>query len=235
MFDEEEEGEDSMQVESLSPSPPSYPDPFGTNGNSDATLNTTNRNRVLQPPDEDDDEEIQTTPWEDYLPKLNMVTLSGRIGKDPEPRYFEDGKVVVNLSLACKRKYHPLERLARDIKSGEEETDWFGLEIWGRDAEYAARYVSKGMRVGITGSLVIDTFTDKTTGGQRTSPKIIVKHLDILETRAESELRKRNLGKSYTSNTFKSNRSGDNDIRGDNQDYDDGKSNASAGSDGFFD
>ena len=45
----------------------------------------------------------------------------------------EDGKVV--LSLAVKRKYRPLERQALGIKSSREETDWFGLEIFGRDAE----------------------------------------------------------------------------------------------------
>lgn len=105
--------------------------------------------------------EMLATPWDEHLPKINTVTLVGRVGNDPEPRYFDDGKVVLNLSLAVKRKYHPLERKVRNIRSGEEETDWWPLELWGRDAEYVTNYVEKGTRFGVTGSLVMDGWIDK--------------------------------------------------------------------------
>lgn len=94
--------------------------------------------------------------FEDHIPQLNIVTLVGRVGGTPEPRYFDDGKVVVNVNLAVKRKYHPMERKVRNIQYGQEETDWFTLEVWGRDAEYMSKFVSKGARIGITGSLIID-------------------------------------------------------------------------------
>jgi len=126
---------------------------------------------------------------EAHIPRLNIVTLVGRIGSTPAPKYFDDGKVVVSLSLAVKRKYHPLERKVKNIKNGEEETDWFNLEIWGRDAEYATKYVTKGARVGITGSLACDGWVDRTTGEKRHKFKIVVKHLDILESKAEADLR----------------------------------------------
>jgi hypothetical protein len=84
--------------------------------------------------------------WDPSIPQFNRVVLTGRVGNDPEPRYFDDGQVVLNLSLACRRKYDQLERVALGIKSGEEETDWFGLEMWGRNAEFAAKYVTKGAR-----------------------------------------------------------------------------------------
>ena len=93
--------------------------------------------------------EMLATPFDEHLPKINTVTLVGRVGNAPEPRYFDDGKVVLNLSLAVKRKYHSLERKVRNIRSGEEETDWFPLEFWGRDAEYVTNYVEKGSRLGI--------------------------------------------------------------------------------------
>jgi single-strand DNA-binding protein len=116
------------------------------------------------------------------------------VGNDPEPKYFDDGKVVLNLSLAVKRKYHPLERKVRGIRSGEEETDWFPLEFWGRDAEYVTNFVEKGTRLGITGSLVMDGWQDKATGEQRRRPKILVRQIDIVESRAEAELRRGNAG-----------------------------------------
>jgi single-strand DNA-binding protein len=118
-----------------------------------------------------------------------MVQLVGRLGQTPTPKYFDNGNVVINVSLAVKRKYHPLERKVRDVKYGAEETDWFNLEIWGKDAEYLAKYVKKGARIGIVGSLAISKWTDKNTGQERTSPKIVVRSLDVLETRAETQLR----------------------------------------------
>lgn len=43
------------------------------------------------------------------IPRLNTVVLTGYLGQDPKPRYFDSGKVVLNLSLAVKREYHPIE------------------------------------------------------------------------------------------------------------------------------
>ena len=82
--------------------------------------------------DDDDDEEIEMGEWDERVARFNSVHLTGRIGNTPEPKYFDDGKVVVNVSLATKRKYHGIERRAMNIQSGEEETNWYGLEIWVR-------------------------------------------------------------------------------------------------------
>lgn len=138
------------------------------------------------------DEELAATmgEWDDQIARFNTVHLTGRIGNDPEPRYFDDGKVVVNLSLACKRKYHFLERKALGIQSGEEETDWYGLEIWGQTAEFVSKFVDRGMRVGVVGSLQVDEWVDKESGEKRMKVKVIVSDFDILESRAEGDLRR---------------------------------------------
>ncbi|KAL3937117.1 MAG: hypothetical protein SGBAC_007697 [Bacillariaceae sp.] len=144
--------------------------------------------------------------WDERVARLNTVHLVGRVGNAPEPRYFDDGKVVLNLSLACRRKYHYAERGALCIKSGEEETDWYGLgkyptetfllncifydrELWGQTAEFAGKYVSKGARVGVIGTLQIDEWNDRETGEKRNKAKVVVREFDILETRAEADLR----------------------------------------------
>jgi single-strand DNA-binding protein len=128
--------------------------------------------------------------WDDKIARFNTVHLVGRLGSDPEARYFDDGKVVVNLSMACKRKYHSMERKSRNIASGEEETDWYGLEIWGQTAEFVAKYVDKGARVGVIGSLQVDRWTDKASGEPRSRAKVVVRDFDILETKAEADLRR---------------------------------------------
>jgi len=137
-------------------------------------------------------EELEATApeWASHVPKFSHINLVGRVGNDPDPRYFDNGKVVLNLSLAVRRKYHPLERRALQIK--EDATDWFNLELWGRDAEYATKYVTKGARVGVSGSLAVDSWTDRETGQKRSKCTVIVKDLDILESKAEAELRRGN-------------------------------------------
>jgi single-strand DNA-binding protein len=140
----------------------------------------------------DEELEARLGDWDERVAKFNTLHLVGRIGNMPEPRYFDDGNVVVNLSLACQRKLHYGERKAEDIKFGDEETDWYGLEIWGQTAEFVSKFVDKGARVAVIGSLEIDEWTDKTTGEKRTKPKVIVREFDLLESKAEAELRRGN-------------------------------------------
>lgn len=84
--------------------------------------------------DELTDEELEASvgKWDEKIARFNTIQLTRRVGNTPEARYFDDGKVVVNLSLASRRKYHGMERKLNNIKMGEEETDWYGLEIWVR-------------------------------------------------------------------------------------------------------
>ncbi|KAL7428677.1 hypothetical protein ACHAXH_000888 [Discostella pseudostelligera] len=188
---------------------------------------TLNKNEE-EPPMSLEELEMLATPFDEHLPKINTVTLVGRVGNDPEPRYFDDGKVVLNLSLAVKRKYHPLERKVRGIRSGEEETDWFPLEFWGRDAEYVTNFVERGARIGVTGSLVVDGWVDKMTGEQRRKPKILVRHIDIVESRAEADLRKSNKdGNGSNSGDWGKRRKNDDD-------YDEDGGPTPAGTGGFF-
>lgn len=94
--------------------------------------------------------------FDESIAICNQVILVGRIGLVPEPRYLPDGKVVLNVGLAVKRQYNSYERKALNVNYGEEETDWFTLELWGKNAEFMAQYVTKGARVGVSGSLFIE-------------------------------------------------------------------------------
>jgi single-strand DNA-binding protein len=106
---------------------------------------------------------------------LNVVHLVGRVGRDPEVRYFESGKVLSTLTLAVNRR------------SKNDEPDWFNLEIWGKTAEIAANYVRKGSLIGIQGQLKIETWSDRTTGASRSKPVIRVDRLDLLGSKRDNE------------------------------------------------
>jgi single-strand DNA-binding protein len=106
---------------------------------------------------------------------LNVVTLVGRAGRDPEVKYFESGNVVCNLTLAVDRR-----------SRNSDEPDWFALEIWGRTAEIAANYVKKGSLIGITGTLKFDYWQDRSTGIARSKPVIRVDRLDLLGSKRDN-------------------------------------------------
>ena len=108
-------------------------------------------------------------------PGINVVSLVGRAGRDPEARYFESGSMVSNLSLAVNRN------------SRDDAPDWFNLEIWGKQAQIAADYVRKGSLLGITGSFKLELWTDRSTGEERSKPLIRVDRLDLLGSRRDAE------------------------------------------------
>lgn len=106
---------------------------------------------------------------------MNNCSFVGNAGRDPEVRYFEDGKVVANFSIAVKRRKRDAEPL------------WLKLEIWGKQAQVAADYVRKGSLVGVAGELDIDEWTDRNTGEPRKAPKLRVNDLRLLGSKSDNQ------------------------------------------------
>jgi single-strand DNA-binding protein len=106
---------------------------------------------------------------------LNVVTLVGRVGGDPETRRFESGNMKTSATLAVNRP------------TKSDQPDWFNLEFWGKQAEVVEKYVTKGTLIGIKGALKIETWTDKSTGVLRSKPVILVDRLDLLGSKRDNE------------------------------------------------
>ncbi len=89
------------------------------------------------------------------------IIIAGNLGKDPEMRYAPNGDAVTSFSVATGRKYTD--------KSGNkvEETTWFRVSVWGKQAETCNQYLKKGRSVLVEGRLN----ADKATGG----PKIFTR------------------------------------------------------------
>jgi len=107
---------------------------------------------------------------------LNVVTLVGRVGGDPDVKYFESGSVVCNLTLAVNRR-----------SRSNDQPDWFNLELWGKQAEVAANYVRKGSQIGVTGALKFETWKDRATGVNRSKPVVRVERLELLGSKRDNE------------------------------------------------
>ncbi|MBW4535839.1 MAG: single-stranded DNA-binding protein [Pleurocapsa minor HA4230-MV1] len=107
---------------------------------------------------------------------LNVVNLVGRAGANPEVKYFDSGSVKCTLPLAVSRP-----------SRNSEQPDWFNLEIWGKTAEIAGNYVSKGKQIAVQGSFKIETWTDRNTGGLRSRPIIKVDRLELLGSKRDND------------------------------------------------
>lgn len=99
---------------------------------------------------------------------INSVVIVGRVGQDPEMKYFESGSVKTTMSIAVNRR-----------QKDQEKTDWFRIELWGRNAEIAGEYVRKGSLIGIEGKLEFNHWTDS-DGNKRVTNYILADRLQLL-------------------------------------------------------
>ncbi len=91
---------------------------------------------------------------------FNKIIIVGNLGRDPELRYTPQGTPVCNFTMATNER--------RKDRSGEmqDQTTWFRITLWGRQAEMASQYLTKGRSVYIEGRLRIDEWNDR-DGRQR--------------------------------------------------------------------
>jgi single-strand DNA-binding protein len=102
---------------------------------------------------------------------VNKVILVGNLGKDPEVRHTQDGKPIVNLSIATSDTW-------RDKSTGErkEKTEWHRVVIFNEGiAKVAEQYLKKGTTVYIEGSLQTRKWTDK-DGVEKYSTEIVLQN-----------------------------------------------------------
>lgn len=105
---------------------------------------------------------------------VNKVILVGRLGQDPENRFFPDGSCVANCTLATSEKW-------KDKQTGEdrERTDWHRLTFNGRIAEIATQYLTKGSLIYIEGKLVTRKWQNQQGQDQYTT-EINVRDMQML-------------------------------------------------------
>jgi single-strand DNA-binding protein len=115
---------------------------------------------------------------------VNKVILVGNLGKDPEVRRMQSGDPVVNLSLATSETW-------RDKSSGErkEKTEWHRVVIFNKNlAEVAEKYLRKGSKVYVEGSLQTRKWTDK-DGQEKYSTEVVLQNfrgeLTMLDSKGE--------------------------------------------------
>src|SRR5436309_12687031 len=111
---------------------------------------------------------------------FNKVILVGNLGRDPELRYTAQGTPVCSFSMATNER--------RKDKTGEmqDQTTWFRVTLWGRQAETASQYLTKGRPVYIEGRLRVEEYTDR-DGKPRHSLEVTATDMQFIGSAARSD------------------------------------------------
>ncbi|HZF39992.1 MAG TPA: single-stranded DNA-binding protein [Blastocatellia bacterium] len=129
------------------------------------------------------------------MASFNKITIVGYLGRDPELRYTPQGQAVCNFSIATTEK-------RKEPRSGEAQdiTTWFKVTLWGKLAELANQYLSKGKQVYVEGRLRQEEYTDR-EGIKRTSLVVNASDMHFLGTKGDEA------GGSYSSQPSQGQRS----------------------------
>jgi len=109
---------------------------------------------------------------------FQLTVIIGRLGQDPELRYTADGQAVAKFSLATDRRVKP---------GSEPAVDWHAIVCFQQQAEFAAKYLTKGRLLFLLGEIRHSTWEAK-DGKKRRTTEIVASHLMPLDRRPESEL-----------------------------------------------
>jgi single-strand DNA-binding protein len=109
---------------------------------------------------------------------LNRVTLVGRLTRDPELRQLPSGDGICSIRLAVSSR-------ARSEDGGwGDKSNYFDVTVFGRQAETAVQYLSKGRRIGVDGRLSWREWQAQ-DGTRRQSVEVIANDLFFLDSRRE--------------------------------------------------
>lgn len=115
------------------------------------------------------------------MANVNKVILIGNVTRDPEVRHTPKGTAVTDLGIAVNRVY------SSEQGDKREETTFVDVTLWGRQAELAGSYLTKGRPVYIEGRLQMDSWEDKASGQKRSKLKVVGEAMQFLGGRGEGQ------------------------------------------------
>ncbi|MBA3031003.1 MAG: single-stranded DNA-binding protein [Desulfobacteraceae bacterium] len=127
---------------------------------------------------------------------VNKAIILGRLGKDPEVRYTQDGRAIANFSVATSEEW-------KDKSTGEkmERTEWHRIVAFNKLGEICGEYLSKGSQVYLEGKIQTREWTDK-DGNKRYTTEIVASSIQFIGSRSEgqgsSERGNHDQGQSYS-------------------------------------
>lgn len=111
---------------------------------------------------------------------LNLVLLSGNVGKDPDIRHLESGATLAQFTLATSERFKD--------RSGEfqEQTEWHNIVCWNGLADIVGNFVKKGSRLFVEGKMRTRSWDDD-KGFKHFVTEIIATNLQLLDRKENSQ------------------------------------------------
>jgi single-strand DNA-binding protein len=112
---------------------------------------------------------------------MNKVILIGRLTRDPEVRYTQGAEpmAIARYSLAVDRRFK---------RDGQPDADFINCVAFRRNGEFAEKFLKKGMKIAVEGSIQTGSYTDK-DGNKRYTTDIVVEQHEFTESRRAFEER----------------------------------------------
>ena len=108
---------------------------------------------------------------------VNKVILVGNLGRDPELRTTTSGQPVASFSLATNRRWRDRDG------NRQEQTEWHDIVCWGRQAEVAGQYLTKGKQIYVEGRLQTRSWEDRQSGEKKYRTEVICDNFQMLGSR----------------------------------------------------
>ena len=109
---------------------------------------------------------------------MNKVYLIGNLTRDPEVSETSNGTALCRFSIAVNRNYTD--------EDGKKIADYFNIATWRGQAETCGKYLKKGSKVAILGSLQNRSYDDK-DGNRRTVTDIVASEVEFLSSNCSKE------------------------------------------------
>ena len=109
---------------------------------------------------------------------MNKIILIGNLTADPQLRTTQAGDAVCSFTIAVNRR--------KNAQAGQPEADFFRVNVWRQQGENCARYLSKGKRVRVTGSVSLSTYTAQ-DGTTRASLEVLAQDVEFLSPASQGQ------------------------------------------------
>ena len=109
---------------------------------------------------------------------MNTAIITGRITKDPEVRYMQDGTATVSFNMAVDRGYKD--------RQGNRVTDFIPCVAWNQPADFISKFVKKGNLLEIQGQIQVRNYQTQ-SGENRVMVEVYVDKVNNLTPKSENE------------------------------------------------
>jgi len=112
---------------------------------------------------------------------MNKVILIGNLTRDIETKIMPSGSMVATTAIATSRKFRK-----QDGSQGE-EVMFVDLTFFAKSAERASKYLTRGSKISVEGSLKLDSWDDKNGGGKRSKHTVTVERMEMLGAKQDGQ------------------------------------------------